>query len=61
MPVTYESAVDLTAALRRAEEAHGRHEAEIGHPDLDWPEWYARFMVDEQSAHSGQDAPEPDR
>jgi hypothetical protein len=49
MPVTYDSAVDLAAALRRAEEAHGRHEAEIGRPDPDWPGWYAQFMVDEQS------------
>ena len=31
MPATYDSAVDLAAALRRAEEAHGRHEKEIGH------------------------------
>jgi hypothetical protein len=49
---TYDSAVDLAAALRRAEQAHGRHEAEIGHADPDWPEWYAQFMVDEQSAHA---------
>jgi hypothetical protein len=49
---TYESVVDLTAALRRAAEAHGSHEAEIGHPDPDWPEWYAQFMVDEQSDHT---------
>ena len=49
MPATYDSAVELTAALRRAAEAHGRHEAEIGHPDPDWPEWYAQYMVDEQS------------
>ena len=32
MPATYDSAIDLAAALRRAEEAHGRHEEEIGHP-----------------------------
>jgi hypothetical protein len=56
LPTTYESAVDLTAALRRASEAHGRHEAEIGHPDPHWPEWYAQYMVDEQTA---QDASGP--
>jgi hypothetical protein len=54
MPTTYDSAIDLAAALRRAEEAHGRHEEEIGHPDPDWPDWYAQHMVDEQSGMSGQ-------
>ena len=49
MPATYDSAVELTAALRRAAEAHGHHEEEIGHADPDWPEWYAQYMVDEQS------------
>lgn len=57
MPATYDSPVDLTAALRRAAAAHGRHEEAIGHPDPDWPEWYAQYMVDEQSAPTGQDAP----
>ena len=33
MPATYNSAVDLAGALRRAEDAHGRHEKELGHPD----------------------------
>jgi hypothetical protein len=54
MPATYDSATDLAAALRRAEEAHGRHEAEIGHADPDWPDWYAQYMVDERSGRSGQ-------
>jgi hypothetical protein len=54
MPTIYDSAVDLVAALRRAEDAHGRHEKEIGHPDADWPDWYAQHMVDEQSGRSGQ-------
>jgi hypothetical protein len=54
MPVTYGSTPDLAAALRRAEEAHGLHEKEIGHEDPDWPDWYAQFMVDEQSRPSGQ-------
>ena len=49
MPATYDSAVDLAAALRRAAEAHGRHEDEIGHPDP-----YAQFMVDEQSGRRDQ-------
>ncbi len=57
MPATYDSPADLAAALRRAEEAHGRHEKELGHPDPDWPGWYAEFMVDEQSGASGQSSP----
>ena len=40
MPATYDSATDLAAALRRAGDAHGRHEAATGHPDPDWPDWY---------------------
>jgi hypothetical protein len=54
MPATYDSADHLAAALRRAADAHGRHEKEIGHPDPDWPDWYAQYMVDEQSRPSGQ-------
>ena len=57
MPATYDSAIDLAAALRRAADAHGRHEEEIGHPDPDWPDWYAQYMVDEQSGLSGQARP----
>ena len=54
MPATYDSAIDLAAALRRAADAHGRHEEESGHPDADWPDWYAEYMVDEQSGLSGR-------
>ena len=39
MPATYDSATDLAAALRRAADAHGHHEKEIGHPEADWPDW----------------------
>jgi hypothetical protein len=53
MPAAYHSAIDLAAALRRAAEAHGHHEKGIGHPDPDWPDWYAQYMVDEQSRASG--------
>jgi hypothetical protein len=52
MPATYGSTDDLAAALRRAADAHGRHELEIGHPDPDWPDWYAQYMIDEQSGPS---------
>jgi hypothetical protein len=58
MPATYASSADLAAALRRAEEAHGRHEKELGHADPDWPDWYAQYMVDEQSGPDGQASPE---
>ncbi len=47
MQVTYDSSAYLAAALRRAEAAHGKHEEEIGHPDPDWPDWYAQYMVNE--------------
>jgi hypothetical protein len=56
MTTSFESVSDLAAALRRAAAAHGRHEKEIGHADADWPDWYAQYMVDEQSPGSGRDA-----
>jgi catechol 2,3-dioxygenase-like lactoylglutathione lyase family enzyme len=44
----YDSAADLAEALRRAEAAHGKHEAELGQRDETWPDWYAQYMVDER-------------
>jgi hypothetical protein len=52
MSATYESATVLADALRRAAAAHGQHEKEIGHADENWPDWYAQFMVDEQSCRA---------
>jgi catechol 2,3-dioxygenase-like lactoylglutathione lyase family enzyme len=52
---TFNSATDLAAALRRAAAAHGVHEKRIGAADPNWPDWYAQYMVTEQS---GADAPE---
>jgi hypothetical protein len=26
---------------------HGKYEEETGQPDPDWPDWYARYIVDE--------------
>jgi catechol 2,3-dioxygenase-like lactoylglutathione lyase family enzyme len=46
---TYASVADLAQALRRAEAAHGQHEARTGERDADWPSWYAEYMVREQS------------
>jgi len=47
MGTTYESVSDLAQALRRAAEAHGRHEERTGEADPDWPDWYALYMVRE--------------
>src|SRR5579863_254690 len=44
----YASTDDLANALRRAEAAHSQHEAHIGQPDKNWPEWYAKYMTAEQ-------------
>lgn len=49
MTLTFDSASDLASALRRAAEAHGQHEEEIGHPDPDWPDWYAAYLDQEQA------------
>ena len=46
---TYASVKDLAQALRRAEKAHGEHEKRTGERDLDWPSWYAEYMIAEQS------------
>ena len=45
----YGSVAALADALRRAEAAHGRHEAETGQSDPDWPAWYAQYMVNESA------------
>ena len=48
--MTFASANDLASALRRAEAAHGKYEARIGQGrDENWPDWYAAYMVAEQS------------
>jgi catechol 2,3-dioxygenase-like lactoylglutathione lyase family enzyme len=46
---SYTSARDLAMALRRAATAHGEHEKRIGKSDSGWPDWYAEYMVREQS------------
>jgi catechol 2,3-dioxygenase-like lactoylglutathione lyase family enzyme len=43
------SASDLASAFRRAEAAHGQHEKRTGQRDVNWPEWYAAYMVAEQA------------
>ena len=49
MQLTFDSASDLARALRRAADAHGQHEQQIGHPDPDWPSWYALYLEREQA------------
>jgi len=46
---TFASANDLASAFRRAAAAHGEHEKRIGAADPNWPDWYAAYMVAEQS------------
>jgi catechol 2,3-dioxygenase-like lactoylglutathione lyase family enzyme len=46
---------DLASAFRRAEAAHGEHEKRTGQRDANWPDWYAAYMVAEQS---GQELPQ---
>jgi catechol 2,3-dioxygenase-like lactoylglutathione lyase family enzyme len=46
---SFSSASDLASALKRAETAHGEHEKRTGQRDENWPDWYAAYMVAEQS------------
>lgn len=50
----YRDPAELAEALRRAEKAHGEHEARTGEYDEEWPEWYAAYMTAEQT---GQELP----
>jgi catechol 2,3-dioxygenase-like lactoylglutathione lyase family enzyme len=52
---TYASAHDLAQAMIRASKAHGEHEKRTGQPDANWPDWYAEYMVREQS---GEELPQ---
>jgi catechol 2,3-dioxygenase-like lactoylglutathione lyase family enzyme len=46
---TFASTADLASALRRAEAAHAEHEKRTGQRDANWPDWYAAYMVAEQT------------
>ena len=47
---TFASTADLANAMRRASIAHGEHEKrEGGEYDMNWPDWYAAYMVAEQA------------
>ncbi len=49
---SFGSESDLARAFRRAEAAHGEHEKRIGQRDANWPDWYAAYMVAEQSGRA---------
>jgi catechol 2,3-dioxygenase-like lactoylglutathione lyase family enzyme len=51
---SFASTDDLASALRRASAAHGEHEKRLGAADANWPDWYARHLVEEQA---GSDLP----
>jgi catechol 2,3-dioxygenase-like lactoylglutathione lyase family enzyme len=46
---SFGSAGELASALRRAAAAHGKHEQRIGAADPNWPDWYAAYIVAEQT------------
>ena len=47
---TFTSSTELASALRRAAAAHGEHEKRTGkHDTVDWPDWYAEYIVAEQA------------
>jgi len=50
----FTSSIELAAALRRAAAAHGEHEKQTGQHDDNWPDWYAEYIVREQT---GQEPP----
>ena len=46
----FASGADLSNAMRRASVAHGEHERrQGGEYDVNWPDWYAAYMVAEQA------------
>lgn len=52
----FASVSDLARALRRAAAAHGEHEKRTGGQRAEnWPDWYAEYMVREQS---GEELPQ---
>jgi hypothetical protein len=46
---TFVSSAELASALRRAAAAHGEHEKRTGEYDVNWPDWYAEYMVGERA------------
>jgi catechol 2,3-dioxygenase-like lactoylglutathione lyase family enzyme len=48
----YTSARDLAQALMRAAKAHEKRMQGTGQADPNWPDWYAEYMVHEQSGEA---------
>ncbi|MFE9611297.1 VOC family protein [Streptomyces sp. NPDC006012] len=48
-PTAFTSVTDLANALRRAAVARGEHEKRTGEVDQERPEWYAQYLVNEQT------------
>ena len=46
---SFGSVSDLASAFRRAAAAHGEHEKRTGEADANWPDWYAAYMVAENT------------
>jgi hypothetical protein len=48
---TFSSTSELAEAMRRASAAHDQHEKTVlgGEYDVNWPDWYAAYMVAEQA------------
>jgi catechol 2,3-dioxygenase-like lactoylglutathione lyase family enzyme len=52
---TYASVHDLAQAMTRARRAHEQHEKRTGQSNANWPDWYADYMLREQS---GEELPQ---
>jgi catechol 2,3-dioxygenase-like lactoylglutathione lyase family enzyme len=46
---SFRSADDLASAMKRAADAHDKHEKRTGKADANWPDWYAKYIVAEQA------------
>jgi catechol 2,3-dioxygenase-like lactoylglutathione lyase family enzyme len=46
---TFTSSAELATALRHAAAAHGEHEKRTGQHDVNWPDWYAEYIVRAQA------------
>jgi catechol 2,3-dioxygenase-like lactoylglutathione lyase family enzyme len=51
--LTFTSVSQLEAALVRAARAHGEHEKQLGARDANWPNWYAKYLIQEQTGQAG--------
>jgi hypothetical protein len=39
------SVEELAQLLRETAQAHHVYEQSLGHPDKEWPQWYAEYMI----------------